>query len=242
MSLKSVVVVGLVGLSLAGCKETIGSEDIRTNGIAAITEVIARSDSRTRVRTELLAGGDESNTAVILRQGDRLLAEADGEEQELEEVSDGVYEAVFDTGAGGTEFTVVLERNGDDDAPGNHGILPEPFEFTSEFADPVSRSQDDIEITWEPSGEDDDMDIEITDMIDDDGCIFRFDDDIPGDTGSYVLEANALDSTGPSDDPRTCDVEVTISRTRNGSTDDALDGESSFVLKQVRTMTFTSAP
>ena len=74
MSSKSIAMLGLVGLSLAGCKETIGSEHIRTGGIAMVTEVIASSESRTRVRTELLAGGDESNTGVNLHRSDRLMA------------------------------------------------------------------------------------------------------------------------------------------------------------------------
>jgi len=236
----AVLGAGLAALSGAGCKETISSENIRTQGIAMVTEVTARSETHARVRTELLAGGDESNTAVILRGGDELVAMAGDEEQVMEEVSDGVYETVFEIGEGGTTFMVMLERDGDDDAPDNEGTLPEPFEFTSDFGDtPISRSDDSMEITWEPSGEDDDMDIEFADVGD--SCIFDRDDDIPGDPGSYLVEPESLDSTD-SDDPESCDVEVTITRARDGSTDSALDGESSFVLRQVRRFTFVSAP
>jgi hypothetical protein len=237
-------VLGLYGLALAGglagCKETTSSENIRTRGIAMLTEVTARSDSHARVRTELVVGGDESNTYVILEGGDQLVAMAGDEEQVMEAVSDGIYETVFEIGEGGTPFMVMLEREGDDDAPDNEGTLPEPFEITSDFGDtPVSRADDSMEITWEPSGEDDDMDIAFEDV--DESCIYNHDDDIPGDPGSYLVEPATLDSTD-SDDPETCDVEVTITRTRDGSTDSALDGESSFVLRQVRRFTFVSDP
>jgi hypothetical protein len=232
--------LGLAGLSLIGCKETTSSENIRTRGIAMITEVIARSATRAHVRTELRVGGDESNTFVILEGGDELVADADGEEQVMETVSEGVYETVFDDVGGGTEITIRLERDGDDDAPGNSGVLPEPFDITSVFDEPVSRGEESMEITWEPSGEDDDMDISFSDEAGD-SCIFDLNDDIPGDPGSYLLEPETLRSTD-SNDPESCDARVDILRTRDGSTDDALDGESSFVLQQIRTIMFVSAP
>ncbi len=238
----AVVASVLATLSLAGCKETISSENIRTGGIAMVTEVTARSETHARVRTELLAGGDESNTGVILRGGDQLVAMAGDEEQVMDEVDDGVYETVFENGEGGTVFMVMLEREGDDDALDSEGTLPEPFEITSDFGDtPISRSEDEMEITWEPSGEDDDMDVDFDDANGDEGCIFSHDDDIPGDTGTFLVEADSLDSTD-SDDPESCDVQATITRSREGSVDTALDEESTFVLRQLRRFTFVSAP
>jgi hypothetical protein len=240
MSWNRIALMGLVGISLAGCKETTSSENIRTRGIAMEVEVIARSESHARVRATLLVGGDESNTYVNLKGGDRLVAYAGDEEQVMEEVDDGIYETVFENGEGGTIFTVDFERDGDDDAPDSEGRLPEPFDFTSDFGDsPISRRDDAMEITWEPFGEDDDMDIAFAD--EGASCIFDEDDDIPGDSGSYLLEPDALRSTS-SNDPKTCDVEATVTRTRSGSNDNALDSESSFTLQQVRRFRFVSAP
>ena len=241
MSYRTFAGFALIALSLGGCKETTSSENIRTQGIAMEVEVIARSESRTRVRSTLRVGGDESNTRVILRGGDELIAEADGEERTMEEVDEnsGVYETVFEDLPGGTEIVVRLERDGDDDALDNHGILPEPFDITSVFDEPVSRSEDEMEITWEPAGEDDDMDIRFEDEPG--GCIFNLNDDIPGDSGSYVLEPETLRSSS-SNDPETCEVEISIMRTRDGSTDDALDNESEFTLQQIRTIRFVSDP
>src|SRR4051812_48880799 len=91
------IVVSLAATcALLGCKETTSSKNIRTGGIAMLTEVTAKDDSHTRVRTELRVGGDESNTYVLLQGQDSLIASADGDDQEMEAVEKGVYEAEFD--------------------------------------------------------------------------------------------------------------------------------------------------
>jgi len=232
---------GVIALGLIGCKETIDSGNLRTRGIAMITKVTATSESSVVVHTELVAGGDESNTFVILRDGDELIADADGDEMEMEAVDEGVYEAEFDVGLGGTVFTVNLERDDDDSAPDNSGSLPEPFDITSDFgATPMSRAEE-MEVTWDPSGESDDMQIEFDDDAGE-SCIFMKRDTIAGDPGAYTVEAAFLDGTGPDDEQESCDVIATITRSRSGSTDNGLDDESSFVLEQVRSVDFVSAP
>jgi hypothetical protein len=224
--------------TLAGCKETVSSEHIKTGGIAILTEVTARSATNVRVRTELLVGGDESNTYVILDSSDRIYAEADGDRQEMDSISQGVYEATFSAGEGGTEYRVMLRRDDDEDAENNRGALPEPFSITSDLGtDVLSRMDDDVEITWEPSGERDDMSLEVDDDVG--GCIFSDGFDVSGDDGSYVIEAGTLDSTSSSD-PEECDVTATLTRERDGVYDRKLDSESWFVLRQVRSTTFAS--
>ena len=236
-----IAVLASIALGLIGCKETIDSANLRTRGIAMVTTVTATSESRVLVHTELLAGGDESNTNVILGSRDRLIADADGDDTEMEAVGDGEYEAEFDVGLGGTVFTVSLEREEDDPAPDNSGSLPEPFDITSDFgATPMSRAEA-MEITWEPSGESDDMEIEFDDEVGE-GCIYMADDNIAGDPGTYTVDADFLKGTGPDDMQESCDVTATIRRSRSGSTDNALDGESSFRLRQVRSVGFVSAP
>jgi hypothetical protein len=225
-----------------GCKETVSSENIRTGGIAMLTTVTAESASSTTVHTELRVGGDESNTYVVLKSGDRLRAEGDGAERTMRATTQGVYEADFDTGEGGARFVVRLERAEDDPASGNFGTLPEPFEITSAFGHaPISRSQDDLKITWEPAGQDEDMHISFADEPGS-GCL-RFDEDktVEGDPGNRTFAAGFLESADE-DDPETCEVEVTLTRSRRGSNDDALDDESRFELRQVRKFSFVSAP
>ncbi len=227
-------------LALSGCKETVSSDYIKTGGIAMTTEVTARSESDVTVRTSLLVGGDESNTYVILNSGDRIYAAAGDDRQEMDSVEDGVYEATFDVGAGGTKYSVMLRRDDGDDAEGNSGTLPEPFEFTSDLGtDVLSRMNDDVELTWAPDGESDDMSLDVDDDVG--GCIFSDGFDVGGDDGSYTIAADTLDSTS-SQDPEECDVTATLKRERSGNTDSALDRESWFVLRQVRSTTFASGP
>ena len=233
--------IGLaLALALLGCKETTSSCNIRTAGLAMLTEVTASSESSVRVKTTLLVGGDESNTYAILDSCDELYAEADGDREEMSAIEDGVYEARFDVGAEDTEYRVVLKRDQDDTADGNSGRLPAPFDITSDLgSDPISRADAQIEVTWDPAGSDDDMKLAIEDKAA--GCIFDKDINVPGDSGSYVIEKGELESTSDQE-PETCDAGGKLSRTRDGSTDSTLDSESYFHLTQVRSFKFTSSP
>lgn len=229
--------------SMVACKETVHSNNISTGGIAMLVTVTATSANKSRVHTELRVGGAESHY-VILDPKDRLIADADGDQRTMSELDNehGVYETTFNVGAAGTLFKVMLERDGDTDALDSSGKLPAPFDITSDFgSDEISRAKD-MEITWKPSGTKNDMKVSFSDKGGSDGCIFDDDKDIPGDKGSYVLAHDSLDATGPKDDPKTCDVVGTLSRSTTGSIDAHLDNESKFKLEQVRSFTFTSAP
>ena len=237
--------LSLVGLTIAGsallggCKETVSSENIRTGGISMATEVTAVSSSSSHVKVTLTVGGDESNTYVVLKSGDELIAEADGDEKTMEEVSDGIYEAHFDTAEEDTEFRVRLMREDDDDATGNTGTLPAPFRITSDLGDdPISRD-DDLELTWEPSGTDDDMELEVDDEVGE-GCIFSDTLSVPGDRGHFTLQGGDLHGTSGNDE--TCEITLSLSRSREGVRDAKLDRESTFWLHQVRSTTAISAP
>lgn len=242
-SRKSVVgslCVGLALLGATGCKETVSSENIRTGGISMKTLVTANSSS-SKVEVTLTVGGDESNTYVILEEGDELIAEADGDEKTMEKVGDGEYEASFDVIDEDTMFKVRLERENDEDAEANQGTLPAPFMITSDLGDePYSRLTDDITITWDPKDSGDDMSIEVSD---DDTCItttetFSF----SGDDGSYTIRANEEDPPLGRDDEDTCDATADVIRAREGTRDANLDPESTFFLRQIRSTTFVTAP
>jgi hypothetical protein len=224
----------------AGCKETVSSENIRTPGISMATVVTAGSGS-SKVEVTLTVGGDESNTYVVLEEGDQIFALADGDEKEMEEVSEGIYEATFDVNEEDTAFAIHLERENDEDANGSGGRLPAPFMITSDLGDePYSRTEDDIVITWEPDGSDDDMRIEASD---DDRCITtteRFDP--AGDSGSYTIAADADDPPLGNNDEDTCEITIDVIREREGTRDANLDPESTFILRQLRSTTAVSAP
>lgn len=224
-------------LGAVGCTETVSSDEIRTGGIYMGT-VVTAGPSSSRVEVTLKVGGNESNTYVKLAAGDEIFALADGDEKAMERVSDGVYEATFNTNAEDTEFAVHLERDGDDDADGSGGTLPAPFMITSDLGDgEYSRAEDSIEVTWDPKDSGDDMIIEVSD---DDNCITATKTfDFAGDEGEYVIDADEL---AGSNDEDTCEIAVDVIREREGAIDGNLDEESTFFLRQVRTTFADSAP
>jgi hypothetical protein len=226
----------LIGTGLlTGCTETIDSQNLRTQGIAATIRATATSDSETALRATLRAGGDESNTYVALGGGDRIFATGGDKRAEMRAQSTGIYEAEFPLGAANTPFKVDLQRERDDSAPNSTGTLPAPFSVTPLGTTPISRANE-LVIAWTPATDGDAMRIHL-----DGNCIFFKNIDVPGDTGKHTIAANSLEPTN-SMMPESCDVKVEITRARTGKADTTFDSESSFVLEQVRTISFTSAP
>jgi len=234
---RSLVVVGLLGLLAMGCKseETTSSVNIRTGGIAALIDVYADSATKATVHVELKVGGSSSNTYVGLDNGDQLIATAGDQEKTLG-TADGVgrYEAVFSDVAADTLFTVVLERPHDTTAADNSGTLPAPFDLDKPKAD-QSRKDDDLDVTWAPSGSDDGMDFDF-----DGSCIFPYSRS-PSDSGSFTVAKDTLESTG-GDKPEACQLTLKAQRSRSGSADAAFDSESYFRLHQRRSTSFSSSP
>jgi hypothetical protein len=225
----------LIGLSALGCsKETTSSSNIKTGGIAALIDVNAFDDSNATVHVELRVGGSSSNTYVDLEGQDRLIATAAGKTKTLTAVDTGVYEADFSDVEGGTEFSVTLDRPDDITADDNSGSLPDPFTLDDPTSD-LSRMSDDLTLTWAPADTGDGMHVDI-----DGKCIFGYGHDM-SDTGSFVVAAGELDSTG-GDKPETCDLTAKVERVRDGSADTAFDPESYFRLHQFRSGKFTSNP
>jgi hypothetical protein len=227
----------LASVALGGCsKETTSSANIRTAGIAALIDVTAENATDSTVHVELRVGGSSSNTFVILESGDKLTASAGDDVKDLRAEDSGEYEAEFATAAAGTEFSVKFEREVDDDAVGNRGTMPAPFEITGVPTTTPSRVNDDIVITWDPAESGASMELEVEGT-----CIFSKTIDVPGDKGTHTITKGTLESTG-GDMPKECDLEVTMTRTATGTADTIFDDESWFRLHQVRRKSFTSKP
>ena len=226
----------LVGLAAVGCsKETTGSSNIKTGGIAALIDVYAEDDTTATVHVELRVGGDSSNAYVDLEGSDTLTATAGGKTKTLSVVDSGIYEADFSGLEPGTEFTVSLDRPDDTTASDNSGTLPDPFDLDEPAGD-LSRKDDPLEVTWAPADTGDDMKLEI-----DGKCIFSFSEGGLADSGAYTVAAGELDSTG-NDMPESCNLTAELTRTKEGSADTAFDPESHFRLHQVRSAKFASNP
>jgi hypothetical protein len=231
-----VVLAGLVGLLAVGCsEETTSSKNIKTGGIAALTDVYADTDTTATVHVELRVGGSSSNTFVNLEDGDQLIATA-GEQTKTLSMTDkaGRFEAKFSGVGEDTLFSLVFERPHDTTASDNSGTLPAPFALDKP-ADDLSRKNDDLEVTWEPSGTNDAMDFGI-----DGDCIYKYTEE-PSDSGSFTVPKGELDSTDD-DKPESCKLTMNAQRTRAGTADSAFDPESWFRLHQRRSTAFVSAP
>jgi hypothetical protein len=225
----------LVGLAAMGCsKETTGSSNIKTGGIAALIDVYAEDDTTATVHVELKVGGDSSNTYVDLEGSDKLVATAGDKSKTLSVVDSGIYEADFSGLEPGTEFQVVLDRPDDTTASDNSGVLPDPFDFEEPASD-LSRADDDLELVWAPSGTGDDMEVEI-----DGSCTFPYSHSM-SDSGAYTVAAGEIESTG-GDKPEACNLTAQMTRTKEGVADTLFDPESHFRLHQVRTAKFSSNP
>jgi len=233
----SLVVVGFWALFAIGCsKETTSSNNIKTAGIAALTDVYADTDTTATVHVELKVGGDSSNVYIHLENGDQLIATAGDQTKTLEMLDEvGKYEARFGGVGAAPELSLVLQRPNDTTASNNSGKLPAPFTLDKP-TDHLSRKNDELEVTWAPSGTDDGMDFSF-----DGSCIFPHTESPASDSGSVTLAKDTLDSTG-GDKPTSCKVTLDAQRSRSGTADPAFDSESWFRLHQRRSTAFDSAP
>ena len=231
------ILVTVVALVLFGsaCSATTSSRNIRTAGLVALVDVTARDDQHATVSTSVVIGGASSNTYVVLEGGDRLYAETNGERREMNATSDGEYEAKFDRAEG--EFTVSLNRDVDAAAPKSTGVLPPPFQITSEFGDaPLSRKNDEVVLTWTPGASGSDVEISL-----EGDCILSNDFKVGGDPGTFTIEKRKIEAW-KSDKKKKCNVTVEIVHTTRGTTDPAFDSDSRFELRQVRRTRFVSGP
>lgn len=223
---------------LAGC-ESIESTDVLTSAIYA--DLSATSDgTSTHALAVLRTGGATSNTFVNLEGDDVLTVTAEGETQELLESYVGdiyAYDADFDLSAQDTEFVFSLDRSVDAGAPDSRCSLPAPFEPTAPAAGEVySRGQQDLTVSWTPSGEADEMRIVVKG-----DCLWQHVVAVDGDPGTAVIPAGTLDSLNE-DDPQSCDATVTVQRLRFGTLDAAFAQGGTIYGVQAREVTIRSDP
>lgn len=236
---------GLVCLvSVAGCKETVDSTDVRTSGIYAQYQAISNGD-QTHLTARLLVGGNESNTDMRLTESDRLRGTVDTESKNLtDENNNQMYEAFFAETAGDTDVKIAFTRgDDDDDAPNSTAVLPEGFTLAGVTDNESISRTDDIVITWDPPGAASDPDMEWSLEGD---CVATEFDLSQDDTGTVTIPAGRLEPKFEDDADQTCDVTFTLDRSRSGTVDsnfnDDSDGPGEFDAIQRREITFRSAP
>ena len=233
---------GILFLTLAtlvAC-ESVESTDVMTSGVYADIEAVAEGDGSTRASAILRVGGADSNTFLELVADDSLTASTGEETQELIEQSIGdyfSYVADFDVDAEDTEFVVAFERTVDEGAPNTTLSLPALFDLTGpEEGVTLSRSEEDITITWESSGTEDEMLWSASG-----GCFFDASGGIEGDPGTFTIEAGTLESVDE-DEPETCEATLVITRSRVGDLDPGYGEGGSVFGKQMRSVDILVSP
>ena len=214
--MKKITSLMLVLGGLVAC-ESVESTDVLTSGVYADITATDVGEGSVVTDATLRVGGGNSNVWMNL-EGDDALSSTHGEEvQSMVEVSLGdiySYTAQHDAPDLAGEFVVAFERTLDEGAPNTVLTVPDPFDLTGPEADVTfNAAQEDIEVTWEPSGSDDDMILLVTG-----DCFFNEEVALDGDTGSAVLEAGTLEWADETE-PETCQATLTIRRSRAGDLD-----------------------
>ncbi len=224
------------GLALAtstGCTANTSSRNIRTAGMVALIDVSSASPGQSTVGMKLVVGGANSNTYVVLEQGDSVSATAGGQTQAMQAVSAGEYEVRFPTAEG--EFVVTLVRTADQEQLVSSGTMPPPFEITSTFPAAAIPRSEPVTVEWAPGGSQAQVSVEVNG-----DCIIR-DTFTTGDTGSFTLPAGKLRAWKSKAD-QDCKVDLSVTRTTTGQTAAGFDSDSRFLLHQVRSTHFVSGP
>jgi hypothetical protein len=224
---------GLALVVFAGCTANTSSRNIRTAGMVALIDVSSSNSGQSTVGMKLVVGGANSNTYVVLEQGDSVSATAAGQTQAMQAVSAGEYEVRFPTAEG--EFVVTLTRSADQEELVSSGTMPPPFELTTAFPSEAIPRTEPVTIEWAPAGSQAQVSIEA-----DGDCIFR-DKFTTGDTGSFTIPAGKL-KAWKSKANQDCKVDLTVTRTVAGQAASGFDSDSRFLLHQVRKTHFVSGP
>ncbi len=223
-------------LAVTGCS-TIQSSDLKTSGMQADFTVVSDGSTATEVRASLLAN---TTTYVDLAAGDKLRFFA-GTREASSQVKTNIagiitYSSTFSGVSAGQDFRVAFERANDKSAPSSTVTLPPAAEITDPPANVSTTRSSDLTIRWNAGDGGDRI------MIEADGsCIFsKKIEDLPN-TGSYVLPAGSLESTG-GNNPTSCTVNVEVSRVRRGTVDAAYGKGGTFNALQTRKVSISSAP
>lgn len=148
------------GGCMAGCSESVVSEDIGTGSIYSEMLVEVTSSGDTEVTVELNVGS-RTGPNIELSAGDRLTASMLGTTQPLNIRTSwphGVeYETLLAGNPPGEVVTIAFERDDFVDAPNSEVEVPETFSIMAPAAQEQFSMQDEISLEWTPAGTQDEM-------------------------------------------------------------------------------------
>lgn len=197
--------------------ESVKSTDIATGSIYPDFSVVTQ-DAITTATATLRTGGATSTTFVSLETGDTLAVTDGTETVPMAEVNLGEYYAYVATLAAteaGTTFTFDFEREVGDSAPASTATMPDGLAITAPAADTVLSRAEPITVTWDPSGLDDDIEVELESE-----CILDATVAVDGDPGTYTYEVGSYEVLDSMVD-QSCEATIHVRRIRHGTLDPA---------------------
>lgn len=238
MRTPSAVVLAAAVAAVSGCT-TASSTDIKTSGLYATISATGTGDGKTAVSTTLQLG-PLSTTFVELSGTDTLTASSASQSVDLKKVSFlGLvsYNGTLTGDDEGKEVTVALTRSGGDtSAPKSVGTLPAKFSLTAPAAGAkFVRGTTPLEVKWDTSGKSDAINVELS------GSCIQTVSKNPSDTGSVTIPAAEI-LASKENETKTCDVTVTVRRTRDGTVDTAYGKGGTFRGVQQRSVVVSSTP
>jgi hypothetical protein len=231
-------------LASVACTD-LQSADLKTAGMSAYMTVSADGSGQTQVSAKLNV--DSSGTDyVTLSSGDTLVASVAGQSQTMSESNVlGIvsYGASFSGEDGsGAAYTVALRRTGSGDvsAPDSTCSLPVAYTIATPAAgSSFSRANDAITVNYGQGSSGDAVNYSLSGS-----CISEPSNaTVSGDPGTFTLaRGSILGVQGQPPAQASCQVTLTITRTRAGTIDPAYGSGGQISCVQTRSVTFTSTP
>lgn len=229
---------GVVLFGLCACTDPVKSGDYATNELDATYDAACGGTSTVLSAFFELTGGtlltyvrlDATDSATVT-SGDLTEELAELEVGDLVSYVGGLplYEA-------DTPFVFSLTREVDEGAPNSEVTLPPPFEINGvNPPEGYSRSADTLTVAWTGESAGDPMTMSFSG-----DCIENYSVDLEDESGSAAVPAGTIvDQSTVSGG--TCDVTMTLRRSREGTLDSGFAG-GSIDARQERSLSFSSAP
>ncbi len=231
------IVLLFAALTWSACAcETVKSTDIKTSGLYAELEADAPGSGRVNVKATLRLGAG-SLTFLELTPGESLVATVGSTNRAMSRQSvfgTTWYEASFDGDGEGTAVKVSLARVADSSAPESVATLPAAFVFSAPTANTTVPRSGSLIVSWTGSGAADPMHLSAKGA-----CIQPVDAEVTGASGTHTF---APFTVAGGNETNTCNVVITLVRTRIGMVDPAYGKGGAFKATVTRTLNLSSTP
>jgi hypothetical protein len=224
----------------SGCAcETVEGGVVKTAGLYALLEAEATGDGQLTTRATLKMS-PTSLTYVSLAEGDTLVATVGVQSKTMARrtlFGATWYEVTSSGDSAELPVKIALDRPADVSAPSSSVTLPAPFSITAPAAmTAFSRAnQGEVNVAWDAPTRGDAVDVEASGSCIETVSAFR--------TGAGAADANVPRLRARSgSEAATCEVQVTVTKTRDGSVDPAYGKGGVFHARVIRKLTVVSTP